>query len=179
MSDECRKCALAGTSCCQGTQIVLTTGDLSRISSFLGDDGFHTVEPPDLQYLDPGYDPEWLSLTLRPDGRRLVLKRTPDLRCCFLKENGCLLPPDRRPLICRLHPYAYTRAGILGIDETCPLANDPGWPFLLEGMGMPTSAAREWHRLLYAELQADRDRDLPPLRPPRPAAPCGPVRVCA
>jgi len=155
MTTRCYQCSQNGTSCCNGTQILLTTGDVRRIAQFSGNLDFFTFEVPDLAYRDPGDDPVWLKLTVRPDGRRRVLKRTADKNCSMLAENGCLLPISVRPLICRLHPYTYTEAGIAGIDPGCPMSSEGNWPAVLEQLGMAASQAREWHRTLYCELRGD------------------------
>ena len=155
MTTHCCRCSQNGASCCKGTQILLTIGDVRRIARFLDTFNFFAFEVPDPVYRDPGDDPAWLTLTVGPDGRRRVLKRTPDKSCFMLAENGCLLPISARPLICRLHPYTYREADISGIDPTCPMSREDNWPVLLEQMGMALFEAREWHRLLYRELRAD------------------------
>jgi Fe-S-cluster containining protein len=156
MTSHCYQCSQNGTSCCQGTQILLTTGDVLRITRFLGAFDFFTFEVPDPSYTDPGDDPVWLTLTIRSDGRRRVLKRTADKSCTMLAGKGCILPITLRPLICRLHPYTYTEADISGIDPTCPMSRERNWPALLEQLGMAIFEARQWHRLLYCELRGDK-----------------------
>jgi len=156
MTAHCYRCYQNGSSCCRGTQILLTVGDVRRIARFLDTFNFFTFDVPDPDYTDPGDDPAWLVLTVSPDGRRRVLKRTPDKSCCMLTEGGCLLPLSVRPLICRLHPYTYKEAGISGIDAACPISREGNWPVLLAQMGMAMLEARQWHRLLYAELRADK-----------------------
>jgi uncharacterized protein len=156
MTSHCYQCSQDGTSCCQGTQILLTSGDVLRITRFLGAFDFFTFEVPDPNYTDPGDDPAWLTLTIRPDGRRRVLKRTVDKSCIMLAGKGCLLPITIRPLICRLHPYTYTGADISGVDPTCPISREGNWPVLLEQLGMAIIEARQWHRLLYRELRGDK-----------------------
>lgn len=158
MTTHCYHCSRNGTSCCQGTQILLTTADVMRIARFLGAFHFFTFEEPDLAYRDPGDDTAWPTLTIFPDGRRRVLKRTPGKSCTMLAENGCLLPVSVRPLICRLHPYTYTEADISGVDPTCPMAREGNWPALLEQLGMDIFEARQWHRQLYCELRSDGDK---------------------
>lgn len=156
MTTHCYRCSQNGTSCCKGTQILLTAGDVGRIARFLNTCSFFTFEVPDLVYRDPGDDPGWLTLTVRPDGRRRVLKRAADKSCGMLTENGCLLPISVRPLICRLHPYTYTESDISGIDPSCPMSHEGNWPALLEQLGMAAFQAREWHRMLYCELRQDK-----------------------
>jgi len=156
MKNHCFQCCQSGTSCCKGTQICLTTGDVLRIARFLDASDFFTFQVPDLIYTDPGDDPAWISLTVRPDGCRRVLKRTAGKNCTMLAESGCILPMTIRPLICRLHPYSFTEADISGIDPTCPISCEGNWPVLLEQLGMAIGEARKWHQLLYGELHTDK-----------------------
>ena len=155
MKTLCFECSQNGTSCCKGTQICLTAGDILRISRFLETNNFFTIENADLAYMDPGDDPGWIILTIRSDWKRCVLKRTGDQSCSMLGENGCLLPMIVRPLVCRLHPYLFTEAGIAGIDPCCPISREPDWPGVLEQLGLAMNEARNWHRLLYCELHGE------------------------
>ena len=51
-----------------------------------------------------------------------MLKRQPDGDCTFLGEQGCVLPLETRPLICRLYPYDYSEQGIRDeLAAGCPL----------------------------------------------------------
>ena len=156
MTTPCYQCSQDGTSCCKGTQILLTAGDVRRIARFLGHFRFFTFEVPDPVYTDPGDDPGWLTLTVRPDGRRCVLKRTAGKSCTMLSEKGCILPITVRPLICRLHPYTYTEADVSGVDPSCPMSHEKNWPVLLEQLGMASVEARKWHRMLYHELRGEK-----------------------
>ncbi len=74
----------------------------------------------------------------------------------MLGENGCLLPMAVRPLICRLHPYTYTEAGISGVDPACPISRERDFSAVLEKLGMAMNEARRWHELLYCELHGDK-----------------------
>jgi len=152
METICFACSQNGTSCCQGTQIYLTNGDVLRIAQFLKSFDFFANEMPDAVYLDPGDDVEWLSLTIRPDGKRRVLKRTAAKSCTMLGATGCILSMAARPLICRLHPYTYTATGISGVDSACPIFREQDVPAVLEQLGMEIKEARKWHELLYFEL---------------------------
>lgn len=158
MSSPCCRCAQAGTSCCTNRQIHLTSGDMACISRFLGWNDFSTIEAPDPWYLEPEYDPAWLTWTLGPGGLLRVLKRKQGKACGMLTGTGCLLPFHERPMICRLHPFMYTEEGILGIDPTCPISRKADWPSVLEKLGMPIEKARDWQRMLYAELYSDKTR---------------------
>jgi hypothetical protein len=161
MKPHCFQCCQNGTSCCEGTQIYLTTGDVLRIARFLNASNFFTFEVPDLIYTDPGDDPAWIALTVRPDGCRRAMKRTTGKNCTMLAENGCILPMTLRPLVCRLHPYTFTEAGISGVDPACPISHEDNWPVLLEQLGMAIGEARRWHQLLYCELHGDKTAACP------------------
>lgn len=137
-------------------QIIVTTGDIARISQYLGHREFYVLEPPSPWYLEPGYDPDWVPLVLRPDGLLCVLKRIGKDTCGMMTEAGCRLPFHARPMVCRLHPYMYTEQGLLGIDETCPIAAEKDGAAILEKMNMPPDQARLWLHQLYDELKADR-----------------------
>ena len=153
VTQPCMNCARAGTSCCKGYQILLTTGDLERISGFLGDHDFFTFETPVPEEFSPDYDPTWLPMILGSDTQVRVLKRTPEKNCSLLTPTGCRLPFDRRPLICRLYPYTYTEQGILGVDAACPISREKEWGTVLEHLDMPTARATQWLTQLYAEVR--------------------------
>ena len=159
MKSTCAQCATIGKSCCKGTQICLTSGDVRRISQFLAADGFSTIEKADPAYIDPGDDPVWTALTIRPEGTRRVLKRTEDQRCLMLDEAGCRLPMHVRPLVCRLHPYVFTETGISGIDQSCLIAKAVDWTSEMQHLGMAMDTACQWHRLLYCELHGENRTD--------------------
>jgi len=150
---SCMNCARIGTSCCTHYQIILTTGDIQRISDFLGHQNFFILEPPVLEDIEPDYDPFWMPMVLKPEGVVCVLKRTREKSCVLLTETGCSLPYDRRPLICRLYPYKYTEEGILGIDTDCPISGEKEWGCVLDTLDMPTAKAKQWISLLYAEVR--------------------------
>lgn len=154
VTQPCMNCARAGTSCCKGYQILLTAGDLERISGVLGDRAFFTFEPPVPEDIAPDYDPTWLPMIMGTAGHVRVLKRTPEKNCCLLTPDGCCLPFDKRPLICRLYPYTYTEQGILGVDPACPISREKEWGAVLEGLDMPAARATEWLTQLYAEVKS-------------------------
>ena len=58
----------------------------------------------------------------REDGQRRVLKQQPDKDCFFLGPQGCSLPAEARPLICRLYPFDYNADRILPTPASgCPV----------------------------------------------------------
>lgn len=152
----CLKCAMAGGSCCLNRQIILTVGDVQRINACVAHHDFFNMEKPEPWYLDPFYDPAWLPLVLNPQGLLRVLKRNPDKSCGMLAKNGCVLPFETRPLVCRLHPYMYTETEILGLDDTCPISKEKDGLSILDRLNMPLEKAIEWQHLLYSELNSEK-----------------------
>lgn len=151
----CALCAQAGKTCCQQTDILLTGGDVRRVEAYTGTGEFFEFRPP----REPGAlgdddDPNWLAYTLRLDGTRRVLRQREGGDCRFLAHDGCVLPAEVRPLICRLHPVTYTEFGLAGISPDCPAELAPGTD-VLTSIGMDFAAAAGWHRQLYDELRED------------------------
>jgi Fe-S-cluster containining protein len=105
----CAKCAQHELTCCQGTEVFVTDGDVRRIAAYVGKADFWEYRQPK----DPVYtvhqptDPHWLHYTVRPDGTRPQLKHQRSGDCTFLTSTGCALPAEVRPLICRLYPHDY------------------------------------------------------------------------
>ena len=155
MTIPCVGCAQAGTSCCRNYQIILTRGDIQRAAEFLGRRDFFTLEPPVLEDIEPDYDPCWMPMIVSSKGLVRVLKRTAEKDCFLLTETGCPLPCECRPLICRLYPYNYTEAGIIGIDRACPIAKEEERVSLLDGLDMPEDKAKKWVPMLYAEIREE------------------------
>lgn len=153
MSDPCALCAHKGTSCCQKYQVVLTNDDTLRIASYTGNWDFLSIEYPVCEDIEPDYDPLWLPMILMPDRHVKVVKRASDKKCILLSKTGCVLPIDKRPLICRLYPYIYIEQGILGIDSACPISQYKNWESVLSGMEMPKGKAAEWISMLYSEIR--------------------------
>ncbi len=153
MTQPCKRCALAGTSCCKNHQIVLTTGDFERIARFTGNQDFSVTGPLIVEEIQTDYDPQWLPLIMESGNHVKFLRRTPEKTCILLTENGCQLPFDHRPLMCRLYPYTYTEDDILGIDTACPISKENEWTKILEQLEMPSQKAREWRAMLYSEIR--------------------------
>jgi Fe-S-cluster containining protein len=151
----CAKCAQHELTCCQGTEIFVTDGDVRRIATYVGRADFWEYRRP----RDPVYlmhqpaDPHWLCFTVRPDGTRPQLKHQRSGDCTFLAATGCTLPLEVRPLICRLYPYDYTEHGIAGTVPGCPVYLLAKGQSLIEGIGIDTGDAKRWHAQLYSELR--------------------------
>ncbi len=100
----CARCAASGKTCCQGRQVFLTRGDVERIAEAAGSGDFSVLAGSDaaerslFAELDPAF-----SKVFDSEGKRRVLRRAGGTEnCVFLRRNGCSLPRETRPLLCRL-----------------------------------------------------------------------------
>lgn len=162
----CVRCAGKGKTCCQGTEVYVTLGDVGRICRQTGATDFTELAPVfNPVYSDQSHDPVWQAHVFRRDGRRRVLKRSPSGDCTFLTATGCRLSMEVRPLVCRLFPFSYASGGIgLEFDPGCPVSLLEPRESLIDALHMSPDQAREWHRMLYEEILFDGDDDWPDLR---------------
>jgi Fe-S-cluster containining protein len=160
----CARCARMQRTCCQRAEILVTSADVQRIAAHTGVSARESgafVEhraPADPSYLeDDPEDPRWKLLTVAADGSRRMLKRKPDGDCTFLGPQGCVLPTDVRPLVCRLYPWSYDQRGLLGEDaDYCPTAAlQPPEGRMALLLDLPAVVAEGWRSQLYAELESD------------------------
>jgi len=158
----CARCATLQRTCCQRAEIVVTRGDIDRIARHTGRAEFWSWRPPSdpLYFEEDPADPNWRRYTIDERGLRRTLDRMPTGNCTFLGTEGCTLPGEVRPLVCRLYPYAYTERGIEGIDDSyCPREDlipryAPGMT-MLTVLGMNLDDAKRWHATLYDELRRE------------------------
>jgi Fe-S-cluster containining protein len=173
MSQEfcCARCAKTGKTCCQETEIYVTLNNIRRIAVFTSRlDFFEYRSPADPTYLGNDDDPQWQQYVFRLDGTRRVLKQLASGNCIFLAAAGCQLSNDVRPLICRLYPLTYTKAGINAEpDERCPVKMLSQGRSVMETFGISPQQALDWHEDLYREMihqqGGDTDEDWTDLRP--------------
>lgn len=134
--------------------------DLLRIAAHVGRSDFVEFRKPK----DPEYsewdadDPHWQAYTVKKDGSRQVLKRQDNGDCGFLGHQGCVLPLETRPIVCRLYPFQYTEKGIDGVEDGyCPtkILAKPGQT-MLDVLDMSRQDGDRWHKALYQELRAGR-----------------------
>lgn len=144
-------------TCCQRAEILVTSGDVARIRAHTQLKDFWELRAPaDPAYLDDDADdPNWKRGTVRPDGLRRVLKRRTDGDCGFLGANGCILPEDVRPIVCRLYPWTYNERGLTEEDsEYCPVGTlAPNGGSMLKVLAMDPSRGEAWRAQLYDELR--------------------------
>ncbi|MBK8976226.1 MAG: YkgJ family cysteine cluster protein [Planctomycetes bacterium] len=156
----CARCAQIQRTCCQRAEILLTGGDVARIRAHSGRADFDERRVP----LDPAYlehdpdDPEWLGLTVGRDGRRRMLVRRAEGDCTFLGAQGCVLPTEVRPLVCRLYPWSYTAGGLAteSADYCPPVLLRFAGDSMLDVLDMQRADAERWRARLYDELRDDR-----------------------
>ena len=152
----CARCAAVQRTCCQQAEILVTAGDIERITKQTGKQTFHERRAPsEPSYLDnDADDPNWLAYTVYPSGKRRVLIQQPNGDCGFLGQTGCELSLAVRPLVCRLYPYSYNEQGLTGIDsEYCPTAMlAKSGESMADVLDIPASAAEAWRKQLYEEL---------------------------
>jgi len=157
----CATCASIQKTCCQRAEIVLTAGDIQRIETYTARGRAAFVErraPADPAYLEPDPDdPNWVRYTVAADGTRRVLRRRAGGDCTFLGEQGCVLPTEVRPLVCRLYPFMYNEERLDGVDQSyCPVSRlAPPGVTMLTVLGMDPADGERWRRDLYAELRAE------------------------
>ncbi len=153
----CARCARARKTCCQVSEIYVTTEDVRRISTHTGQQDFSTYRvPQDASYAEQDDDPLWQEKVFRSDGSRRVLRRQPSGDCTFLGEHGCSLPLEVRPLVCRLYPFSYTEQGIAPeLSEGCPTQLLGPGQGLLQALDMTRNEAIRWHAQLYRELRRE------------------------
>jgi len=149
-----------GKTCCQRSDIYVTSNDVIRIREYTDKSGFYEYrKPADHSYLEQDGDPLWRECVFKPDGTRRVLKLDPFGNCCFLGQSGCTLPLEVRPLICRLHPHAYNENCIFSeLAEGCPVyLLNKGETLEQTVSGFCTEDAYKWHNMLYAEIRLEKD----------------------
>ncbi len=156
----CAICYSDGKECCRFREVVVTDGDIERIQNHSSKTDFYENRvPKEARHLEvDDEDPNWVLYTVNEDKTRRILKNRPDGNCILLGEDGCTLPLDVRPLICRLHPYYFSENEMLCIDEDCPIAFFEKPANILERMGMGYEKAEEWRKQLYKELREQYEK---------------------
>ena len=171
----CARHAQLGPTCCQTSEVFVTSGDRARIEAHTGlRDFFEWRAPTDPVYSDQDDDPAWRDGVFRVDGTRPILRRRPEGDCGFLGAAGCTLPLEVRPLVCRLYPYTYTERGIDGVSSGCPAEVVPPGSTILQVLDLRRDDAERWHRQLYAEISPD-GRAASSCEPGAEATRCGSV----
>lgn len=158
MSDEflCVRCARHQHTCCQDSDIHVSLADVRRIAAATatGCDDFAEFRlPADAVYDQSIEDPFWHMHVFRKDGMRRVLKQRPNGDCGFLGDQGCTLPTEARPLVCRLFPFDYNADGILERPASgCPVELLKPGRTLFKELQMAADHAEKLRVQLYREI---------------------------
>jgi uncharacterized protein len=159
--NKCNECSKLQLTCCESTDIYVTNGDIKRISDYFGKNDFYHLSPVSEEmkhyYGDPCNVEEGLEIYYKylfdEEGRRNILKRTEDNKCCFLTPNGCSLLPNAKPIVCRLYPYDWNDRKEIWIDaHYCPKSLFKDEQEIKEYVCLPEEEARRLVDLLYDEL---------------------------
>ena len=165
----CAECARIQETCCQraATVVALTRGDIERISRFSGQDCFFELKAVegDLKhiYANPANcsddDRIYVANLFDREGRRNVLKKKANGECRFLTGDGCQLPPDVRPIVCRLYPYEWNDRREVWLEpDYCPRMLFKDDEDLIAKIGLRAEAAQHLVALLYREITEGRQR---------------------
>jgi uncharacterized protein len=159
----CNRCKDIQETCCQGSIIPLTRGDIERITRASGTSDFFIytpcLQPTPTDIQDYGYDPNWLQYTILKGSFHRLLKRDENKKCVFLSDHGCTLSEDTRPLICRLYPYSYNEFGMIGLvlneNLSCPLHLLKEGETPADVLEINSEEGECWRAQLYRELREE------------------------
>jgi len=155
----CEQCKKLDKTCCQlGSGVVLITdGDIKRISSFTKDVYFWKFEEPKdylLNRIKSSYDPKMRFYALSNDFKVQTLKHKENGDCIFLSISGCALPMEIRPLHCRIHPYEFVEEQVVGITFAhCPVHLLEKRGDLPDELNIRYDDAEKWVKMFYGELR--------------------------
>jgi Fe-S-cluster containining protein len=140
--------------------VFITREDAARVEKYLGRSDFYVYEKADKAFETCTEEPDWPGYVTRTDGTRRVLRRNEKKACSLLSDQGCTLPSEVRPLICRLYPYEYTKEEIVGMCRGCPVSRKYEGIIPLVELSMdPASAERlrvQLYEQTFAELEERR-----------------------
>ena len=135
----------------------MTEKDIERITAYTGSNDFWLLEAP-REYLEnrirSSFDPNLRKYVLSENGKVYTLRHAENGSCMFLKEKGCELPMEIRPLYCRIHPYDFVEDEVTGITFVdCPvnLLDRPG--DLPDMINIKYDDAKRWVKMFYNELR--------------------------
>lgn len=168
----CAACHQRGTGCCfladQDTENMfgLTKGEIELIqkASGLAPQDFVVEDLASARFMAQALAIHPVFGQTMPGGRRLRLRVLDTGHCCFLGEQGCVLPLEARPLYCRLYPFWFTSDGRLMVlgSKTC-LAQEgaSSWQEVLKRLGENESRLRMlFDRLLQLAAENAQEKRL-------------------
>lgn len=163
----CARCAARGTACCEvpeGEKLAtLTFADIERIEQATGMPAHRFVER---EQLDPAVRLAYE--TSRPIYRGMFVGgvrhglKARDGACVFLERGrGCALPPEAKPMACRLYPFDFDVLGevtLLDAPHCLALSSARSANHLLRMFGTSQKALRELRGQALVEAAAHAER---------------------
>lgn len=146
---HCARCAALGPTCCYVSSIYVTIGDIERIAEYTRDPVGWEWAPSNYCIDDYDDDPAWRK-TFNEKGEQRILLGSPP--CPYLRRDGCSLPMDVRPLVCRLYPLGYTSEGFTGLDDSCGFCAE-----VAEEVAVDRAVVEAWRKALYEEIQLPKE----------------------
>lgn len=164
---KCSECAKLQTTCCEDvrSEIGVTSGDIRRILEFTGRNDFYHLMPvlEENKYIleNPANIEKGSEVYVRyffdDQGRRNVLKKNEKKACCFLSQDGCALPLDIRPIMCRLYPYHWDDDGNIEITAFgCPKSLFKDEQEIRAELCIPEEEAKKLITVFYAEIMSNK-----------------------
>lgn len=159
--NQCSECAKLYKTCCETAEAGVTSGDIARITAFTGRTDFYSLEPVaeehKYSYENPWNCPDsgkiYVKYFFDEEGRRNILKKNDKGGCIFLAQDGCMLPMDVRPIICRLYPYSWTDQREISLEaSSCPAHLFKDEQDLKENLCVPEDEALRLVNLFYDEI---------------------------
>lgn len=150
----CTQCSKRQLTCCQDSDPFVTLGDIQRISKEIGHSNFFERRLAGKSYLQATKDfddPLWNEVTIRDNTRRVTKKASNNVDCIFLSCNGCVLPEDIKPLVCRIYPYDFIGTKLMLLDPACP--KDLVGKCPPKDLGITRKSAQKLLNQLYKELK--------------------------
>lgn len=165
---KCSECSKLQLTCCEleVTEVAITNGDIRRISDYTGRNDFYHLkqvsEEMKYVYENPANVPkgleQYVEYLFDEEGRRNILKKNERNGCCFLTPNGCALPSNIKPIICRLFPYDWNDNRDVWMDfTTCPKILFKDEQELKELVCLPEEEAKRLIDLLYYEIMNESE----------------------
>jgi len=152
----CAQCSKRQLTCCQDSEPFVTLGDIARIQCVYKKPFFErrAAGQPYIEAISMWDDPLWNEVTIINGTRRVLKKAKNGVDCIFLKKDGCSLPHETKPLVCRLYPFDFTEKKLMVLEPACPkdlAGKDP-----TKTIGITKKEAKVWLKQLYQELKSEK-----------------------
>jgi hypothetical protein len=160
---KCIECAKLQITCCEDfrSEIGVTRGDIRRILEYTGRNDFYHLMPVLEENKTILENPcnivkgseKYVRYFFDDQGRRNVLKKNEKNGCCFLSPDGCSLPLNTRPIMCRLYPYHWDDYGNIEITGLgCPKSLFKDEQEMRAELCLPEIEAKKLIAVFYDEI---------------------------